>query len=127
MRRIRNAKISGPLRGRALHKVSKMTGKLCASPARMRGLEAVHLAGVDRLPEVDWYVNAFKEAKTTILLCSHQRSSIVLPAVLAARRLGIPTATFIFSWDNITWSGASTWPLSWSAIIPISRPTASTS
>jgi hypothetical protein len=105
MRRIRNAKISGPLRGRALHKVAKMTGKLCASPARMRALESVHLAGVDRHAEVEWYVNAFKKAKTTILLCSHQRSSIVLPAVLAAKRLGIPTVTFIFSWDNITSKG----------------------
>jgi hypothetical protein len=29
----------------------------------------------------------------------------VLPAVLAARSLGIPSATFIFSWDNITSKG----------------------
>jgi hypothetical protein len=29
----------------------------------------------------------------------------VLPAVLAARSLGIPTATFIFSWDNLSSKG----------------------
>ena len=40
-----------------------------------------------------------------MLLCSHHRPPRILPPVLAAKSLGIPTATFIFSWDNLTSKG----------------------
>ncbi|MGE0761330.1 MAG: hypothetical protein AB7O38_30230, partial [Pirellulaceae bacterium] len=36
---------------------------------------------------------------------SQQRTPTILPPVLAARSLGIPTATFIFSWDNLSSKG----------------------
>jgi hypothetical protein len=35
---------------------------------------------------------------------------LVVPAILAAQVLGIPTATFIFSWDNLTSKGRITAP-----------------
>ena len=105
MRRIRNASVSGSWRTRLMHKIAKFGGKRCASPGRMRALEKVHLAAVNRLPEVRQYEQLFTKARPSILFCSHQRPSLVLPAVLAARRLGIPTSTFIFSWDNLTSKG----------------------
>ncbi len=36
---------------------------------------------------------------------SHVHSQVALPAVHAARDLGLPTATFVFSWDNLTSQG----------------------
>jgi len=50
----------------------------------------------------------FKLAKITlqqtrpdVVLCSHQRSPEAIALVQAARALNIPTASFIFSWDNL--------------------------
>jgi hypothetical protein len=60
---------------------------------------------VSRSPEVEQYRNWFRQTKPSLLLCSHQRPPIVLPAVLAAKSLGIPTATMVFSWDNLTSKG----------------------
>jgi hypothetical protein len=105
MRRIRNTPSKGPFRARAFNSISKFAGKLCSSPARMRALETLHISQVRKLPEVKWYQRQFAEAGTSVLFCSHQRPSVVLPAVLAARQMGIPTATFIFSWDNLTSKG----------------------
>jgi hypothetical protein len=35
-----------------------------------------------------------------VLFCTHQRAILPVPIMAAARRLGIPTSTFIYSWDN---------------------------
>ncbi len=35
------------------------------------------------------------------VFCTHQRASSAMPTMVAARRLGIPTATFVYSWDNL--------------------------
>jgi hypothetical protein len=51
------------------------------------------------------YDELLREWGSTFVLCAHQRPTIVLPVVLAAQQLGIPTATFIFSWDNLTTKG----------------------
>jgi hypothetical protein len=40
-----------------------------------------------------------------IVFSAHQRPPLIIPVVEAARSLGIPTATFIFSWDNLTSKG----------------------
>jgi hypothetical protein len=42
---------------------------------------------------------------TLVFNASHVHSEIAVQAVQAARWLGIPTATFIFSWDNLTSQG----------------------
>lgn len=42
---------------------------------------------------------------TVVFNGSHIHSSIATPAVQAAQWLGIPTATFVFSWDNLTSQG----------------------
>jgi hypothetical protein len=36
-----------------------------------------------------------------VVFCAHQKAIQAVPAILAARKLGIPTATFIYSWDNL--------------------------
>ena len=42
-----------------------------------------------------------KREKPNIVFCTNQRPVIAIAPLLAAQDLGIPTATFIFSWDNL--------------------------
>jgi hypothetical protein len=42
-----------------------------------------------------------KEYKPDFIFCTNQRPSQAIAPLLAAQDLGIPTATFIFSWDNL--------------------------
>jgi hypothetical protein len=42
-----------------------------------------------------------QEQKPAIVFCSNQRITSAVSSILAAQDLGIPTATFIFSWDNL--------------------------
>jgi hypothetical protein len=110
MRRVRNTPARGTWQQRALTHGTKALGRMSAGPLRMRLLDRLHYAAAGVLPEVDHYKQVFERIQPSVLFCSHQRPSIVLPAILAARCLGIPTATFIFSWDNITSKGRITAP-----------------
>ncbi|MFE3846701.1 UDP-glycosyltransferase [Flavobacterium sp. LB3P45] len=42
-----------------------------------------------------------KEQKPALVFCTNQRISLAIAPLLAAQDLKIPTATFIFSWDNL--------------------------
>jgi hypothetical protein len=42
-----------------------------------------------------------KEENPSIVFCTNQRPLTCIAPILAAKKLKIPTATFIFSWDNI--------------------------
>lgn len=42
-----------------------------------------------------------KEARPDIVFCTNQRPLSAVAPIVAAQDLGIPTATFIFSWDNL--------------------------
>lgn len=51
----------------------------------------------------DEYAKLFRELKPSLVFnASHVHSEVAIPVVNAAKALGIPTATFIFSWDNLT-------------------------
>jgi hypothetical protein len=59
-----------------------------------------------RLRATDEYVNLLTEIKPSLVFNgSHVHSAIALPVVQAAQWLRIPTAAFIFSWDNLTSQG----------------------
>ena len=105
MRYNRVAPIRGSWRHRAVHRSARLTGRAAASPRGIRLLDRWHCREVARLPEVGHYRRIFIESRPSVLLCSHQRPPQILPAVVAARSLGIPTATFISSWDNLTSKG----------------------
>jgi len=52
------------------------------------------------------YISLFEELKPDLVFNgSHIHSLISRPVIHAARRLGIKTATFLFSWDNLTSQG----------------------
>jgi hypothetical protein len=105
MRYLLGRPLTGSLRRRLLHRAAKAMGRSMATPRGIRRLDTWHCLEVARRPEVEFYRQAFARERPDVLFCSHQRPPDVLPAVLAARSLGIPTVTFIFSWDNLTSKG----------------------
>jgi len=105
MRFVREAPVLGSWRHRVLLGFARMCGRACSTPARIRGIEDVHSRVVSSLTDAGHYREMFSRERPSVLFCSHQRPPIILPLVLAARSLGIPTATFIFSWDNLTSKG----------------------
>jgi hypothetical protein len=95
----------GSWRTRAADRTARLVGSVAASPARIQVLDRWHQAVVNRMPAVRHWQELFERVQPDVLFCSHQRPPIILPPVLAARRCGIPTASFIFSWDNMTSKG----------------------
>ena len=50
------------------------------------------------------YFDSFEtlqKEKPALVFCTNQRIMLAVAPILAAKDLGIPTATFIFSWDNL--------------------------
>ncbi len=105
MRYGRRAKLRGSCMRRLMMRTARMIGRVFASPLGIGFLERLHCREVAKVPQVVDYRRLFAESKATVLFCSHQRPLEILPPLLAARSLGIPTATFIFSWDNLTSKG----------------------
>jgi len=46
-------------------------------------------------------IETLKKEKPAFVFCTNQRPVTAIAPLLAAKELGIPTATFIFSWDNL--------------------------
>ena len=100
-----DAPIPGAGRTRVLRHTAKAASALVASQRSVLRTVHAHDRLAARRAEVDAYVELLGEWETDVVLCAHQRPLPVLPVVVAARRLGIPTITFIFSWDNLTTKG----------------------
>lgn len=105
MRFIRDWPLKGSRKRRALLRITKMIGRFTASPGGIRLLDDWHCSTVSRVPEIQQYTKLLEQLAPSVVFCSHQRPPDILPPVLAAKTLGIPTATFIFSWDNLTSKG----------------------
>ncbi len=95
----------GSFANRTFMKASKLAGRAAAAAGMVDQLDDLHCAAVERGPEVEYYRKEFEKFRPDVLFCSHQRPSSVAPAVLAARQMGIPAASFIFSWDNLSSKG----------------------
>jgi hypothetical protein len=58
------------------------------------------------LRTTDHYLDLYRELRPSLVFnASHVHCRVAVPAVQAARWLKIPTATFLFSWDNLTSQG----------------------
>lgn len=103
--RLRNIEASDPW-----SKVRRTGKKLLTIPLAnrpaLRVLERVERSASWWLRNTDHYLNLYRKIKPTLVFnASHVHSQNAIPAVEAAQWLGIPTATFIFSWDNLTSQG----------------------
>jgi len=86
-----------------------MKKALCLPFANRMGLEvlsATERAVSKRWRTSDHYLELFRSlAPSLVFNASHIHSRVASPAVEAARWLKIPTAAFVFSWDNLTSQG----------------------
>jgi hypothetical protein len=78
-----------------------MAGSASGIRALRRGYEVI----AARQPEVRQYQSLLQEIAPSVVFCSNQRAASTLPLVLASKLLGIPTVSFVFSWDNLTSKG----------------------
>jgi hypothetical protein len=95
----------GSWRTRAAERFGRRIGRMASSRSGIGVLDAAHLRVAERLPEVNRYLEFLEKLRPSVILCTNQRSLDVLPLILAGRSLGIPSAAFIFSWDNLTSKG----------------------
>lgn len=100
-----DAAIPGSRRSRALRASARAVSTQFVSHGRVMALASAHDLLAGQRGEVLREMKRLEEWRPDVVLCAHQRPTWVLPVILAARRLEIPTATFIFSWDNLTTKG----------------------
>lgn len=91
-------------------RLKRAAQKMVAIPlAHRTGVELVsnlERAVSHRLSTSDDYARLYEELKPAMVFnCSHVHSANATQAVQAAQWMGIPTATFLFSWDNLTSQG----------------------
>lgn len=68
------------------------------------GLKRVRKKMQDLERNTEYYATCYATLKAqnpAMVFCTNQRPSVAIAPLLAAKDLGIPTATFIFSWDNL--------------------------
>ena len=102
MRYVRDLPIRGGLKMRAGRAIARCAGRVLATARGIAFLERVQYQVAGKSAAVGQYQSLFRKLRPSVLFCSHQRPTEAVPAVLAARSLGIPTAVFIFSWDNLS-------------------------
>ncbi|WP_396157175.1 UDP-glycosyltransferase [Flavobacterium sp.] len=69
-----------------------------------KGLERIRINIAKQERKTKLYfdsLEALKIEKPDFIFCTNQRRMLAVAPLLAAQDLGIPTATFIFSWDNL--------------------------
>ncbi|MDN3595029.1 UDP-glycosyltransferase [Zunongwangia endophytica] len=95
-----------PLKYNGLKKTTRsvMTSFLIATNNSENGLKAIKRR-ISKLeyknPKYQYCKNQLEKYKPDLVLCTTQRATQAISALLAAKDLGIPTATFIYSWDNV--------------------------
>ncbi len=96
-------------------KASRIAKKILSRPfsnrTGLRVLDKIERSSSRLLKTTDEYVELIKRLNPSLVFNgSHVHSQVATQAVQAAQWLGIPTATFIFSWDNLTSQGRITLP-----------------
>lgn len=77
-----------------------------ASHTGLRFLEQSERLTSRAMCPTDYFTQLYRESRPSLVFNgSHVHSQIAIQAIQAAQWLGIPTAAFIFSWDNLTTQG----------------------
>lgn len=105
MRMTRNRAVGGSWKTKLADKTGRFIGRMASWPAGIRMLEALHYCSVKNCREAIAYRGLFEQERPSLLLSTNHRMPSTLPAVLAAKSCGIPTVSFVASWDNLTSKG----------------------
>ena len=104
--KLRDAEAGGSAQLRLKRMLKKATCYPFANRTGLEVLSATERAVSRRLRTSDHYLELFRSlAPSLVFNGSHVHSQIAIQAVQAAQWLKIPTATFVFSWDNLTSQG----------------------
>lgn len=99
------------LKQKALRSTKKVLCYPLSNRGGLRFLSKIERTSSRVLRTTDEYINLMKKLEPSLVFNgSHIHSRNATQAVQAAQWLGIPTATFIFSWDNLTSQGRITLP-----------------
>lgn len=99
------------VRQKAVRLAKKSIGIPFANRAGLRILSRTERMSSFLLRSTQQYLDLYKEIRPSLVFNgSHIHSRNAIQAVQAAQWLGIPTATFVFSWDNLTSQGRITLP-----------------
>jgi hypothetical protein len=92
---------SGDALARTVGHAAHLLGRLVPTPDGAAWLDRSHAAAASGNGDLAPFEAFLRREQPDMVFCTHQRASRAVPALLAARRLGIPTATFVYSWDNL--------------------------
>jgi hypothetical protein len=98
---LRNRQPSGTLSNRVFKGTAQLLGRMAASSTGMRCLDFCDQWILRRASNFASFRSFLESQQPSVVFCTHQRAMRAMPAMLAARDMGIPTATFIYSWDNL--------------------------
>jgi len=98
---LRLRRLSGGLLPWAVGHAARLIGRSLPTPEGAAWLDRCHAAAASGNGGLSPFETFLEREAPDLVFCTHQRASRAVPALLAARRLGIPTATFIYSWDNL--------------------------
>lgn len=103
--RLRDLEANNPFRW-LKRRIRKLACYPFANRAGLALLSRLEQASSRWFRTTDEYVRLLKRIKPSLVFNgSHVHGNIATPVVQAAQWLGIPTATFVFSWDNLTSQG----------------------
>jgi len=80
---------------------AKMLGKIFGTVHGAARLDTWHFRLAATSPRLPAYTDFLQREKPDVLFCANQRIATAVPVMIAARQLGIPSATFVYSWDNL--------------------------
>lgn len=91
---------------KVIRALKKSISRPLANKLGLRGLTKIERASSRLFNSTNFYLDLYRKIKPTLVFNgSHVHSRNAIQAVQAAQWLKIPTATFIFSWDNLTSQG----------------------
>jgi len=88
-------------RDRLMARVTNAAGWLFGGRRRIVWLDRLHRLSASQATHMPAFRDFIARMKPDVVFCSHQKSLSAVPAMLAACEADIPTATFIYSWDNL--------------------------
>ncbi|MEQ1761678.1 MAG: hypothetical protein ABL984_00900 [Pyrinomonadaceae bacterium] len=105
--RVRRHDVSASgIRQKLVRITKKVISRSVANRAGLSVLSSIERFSSRALNRTDDYRALFRKTRPSLVFNgSHVHSRVATQAVQAAQWLGIPTATFIFSWDNLTSQG----------------------
>lgn len=93
--------ISGKFSSRIKEFLSSIILFRPTSYSRLKNIKKKYIERTTRLPYYRECLDQLKVIRPDVLFCTHQRALNAIAPLMAARSLNIPTACFIYSWDNL--------------------------